>query len=66
MNGSNVVELRGVEVGQLYGPYRVIREGLIPGERIVVEGLQKISNGIEVNPTLVDAETKQDDAVTGS
>jgi membrane fusion protein (multidrug efflux system) len=35
----------------------VIAEGLQPGERIVVEGLQKVKDGMTVNPKLVSLET---------
>ncbi|HVZ87179.1 MAG TPA: efflux RND transporter periplasmic adaptor subunit [Polyangia bacterium] len=39
------VKLRRVEVGQVAGPLRIIKNGVSAGERIVVEGLQKASDG---------------------
>ncbi len=48
------VEYRKVEVGQLHGALRVIKEtdrkgeGVKPGERVVVAGLQRIRAGIDV------------------
>jgi len=37
-------------VGQRVGSDWVIEEGLKPGERIVVEGLQKVREGAPVQP----------------
>jgi len=42
---KNVVEARPVKVGDLQGDSWVIREGLKPGERIIVDGLQKAQPG---------------------
>ncbi len=47
---GNKVALQPVEVGPVVGQNWLIREGLKAGERIVVEGFQKISAGIEVKP----------------
>ena len=35
-----------------------VNMGVRPGERIVVEGLQKVKEGMLVNPKSVDAEAK--------
>jgi len=35
----------------------VITDGLQPGERIVVEGLQKVKDGMTVNAKLISMET---------
>jgi multidrug efflux system membrane fusion protein len=35
------------------GDLRVIANGLNPGERVVVEGLQRVRPGAEVSPTEV-------------
>jgi len=56
VNSSNKIEMRDVEVGEMIGSLRLIREGLRPGDRIVVEGLQKIRPGVEVSATVVDPE----------
>lgn len=47
---DNKVELRRVEVGPATGDERVITKGLELGERIVVEGVQKVSDGAQVVP----------------
>jgi membrane fusion protein (multidrug efflux system) len=42
------VELRWVKVGERTGPLWVIDEGLKPGDRVIVEGLQKVRAGMTV------------------
>ncbi len=50
---DNKVSVRTVKLGPRTGPLVVVTEGLQPGERVVVEGLQKVKDGITVNPKLV-------------
>jgi len=50
VDDDNKVSLRTVQVGDRSGSDWVIAEGLKPGERVVVEGLQKIRPGLQVNP----------------
>jgi multidrug efflux system membrane fusion protein len=47
------VEFRQVELGPLHEGLRVVREGLSPGERIVVNGLMRVRPGITVSPQQV-------------
>lgn len=47
---ENKVEIRPVKVAERVGKLWVIEEGVQPGERVVVEGLQKVKAGITVNP----------------
>lgn len=47
---DNKVDLRWVKVGERVGPLWVIDEGLKPGERVIVEGLQKVKAGMAVTP----------------
>jgi membrane fusion protein (multidrug efflux system) len=46
---DNKVTIRTVKPGAKTGPLMVISEGLQPGERVVVEGLQKVKDGMTVN-----------------
>jgi membrane fusion protein (multidrug efflux system) len=48
VDASSKVAFRNVKVGQRVGPLWVIEEGLKPGERVVVEGLQRIQEGMTV------------------
>ncbi|MBV9672035.1 MAG: efflux RND transporter periplasmic adaptor subunit, partial [Verrucomicrobia bacterium] len=50
VGADNKASVRTVKVGELLGSLWVIEDGLKPGERIVVEGLQKIHDGEVVNP----------------
>lgn len=47
---ENKVEIRPVKVAERTGNLWVIEEGLQAGERVIVEGLQKVRAGITVNP----------------
>lgn len=45
---DNRIDIRTVKAGDVVGPLWIINEGLKPGERIVVEGVQKVRQGIAV------------------
>ncbi|HLK85617.1 MAG TPA: efflux RND transporter periplasmic adaptor subunit [Candidatus Binataceae bacterium] len=47
---DNRVSLRAVKIGKQAGDLRIIDEGVQPGERVITEGLQKVSDGMEVSP----------------
>jgi membrane fusion protein (multidrug efflux system) len=47
---ENKVDIRPVKVGQRSGNLWIIDQGLKPGERVVVEGLQKVKAGMSVAP----------------
>jgi membrane fusion protein (multidrug efflux system) len=57
VGADNKVSIRTVKPGVKTGTLVVISEGLQPGERIVVEGLQKVKDGMIVNPKIVSLET---------
>jgi RND family efflux transporter MFP subunit len=46
-------EYRRVKIGRLHEDLRVIEEGLSTGDKVVVNGLQRVRPGIEVNAQLV-------------
>ncbi|MFC0218881.1 membrane fusion protein (multidrug efflux system) [Pseudochelatococcus lubricantis] len=50
VGANNVVEVRPVRAGRIVGERWVISEGLKPGEKVVVEGFQKIRPGAPVAP----------------
>lgn len=52
---DNKVAMRIVKAGPRVGSAWVIDEGLKPGERVIVEGLQKVRDGATVNPKPVDS-----------
>ena len=55
VGNDNKVSLRTVSVGERTGAMWIIDEGLKPGERVVVEGVQKVRDSMPVKPTLVAA-----------
>ena len=55
VNDSNKVDIRTVTVGPKVDSLWVIERGLRAGERVVVEGTQKVHEGMAVTPTPFDA-----------
>jgi membrane fusion protein (multidrug efflux system) len=51
---GDTIEMRPVKTGARLGTLYVIEAGLQPGERVVVEGLQKVQKGMKVQPTMVE------------
>lgn len=47
---TNLVSQRYIVTGDVLGTEIVILDGLVVGEQVVVEGLQRIRPGVEVNP----------------
>jgi membrane fusion protein (multidrug efflux system) len=47
---ENKVQIRRVEVGSRVGKNWIVTKGLNPGERVIVEGVQKVTEGSEVKP----------------
>jgi membrane fusion protein (multidrug efflux system) len=55
VGADDVVRLRPVKVGARVGTERVIEQGVAAGERVVVEGVQKVHDGTKVTPKPVSA-----------
>jgi membrane fusion protein, multidrug efflux system len=47
---NNTVDIRPVTLGETIGRGWIVSEGLKPGQRVVAEGLQKVRQGMRVNP----------------
>jgi membrane fusion protein (multidrug efflux system) len=56
VGGDNKVTIRSVTVGPQMDTRWVIENGLNPGERVVVEGVQKVRTGVRINPKPFDTE----------
>ncbi|TNF56691.1 efflux RND transporter periplasmic adaptor subunit [bacterium] len=52
VTGDNKIERRAVKAGPKVGAFWLITEGLKPGEQVVYEGMQKIKDGVVVNPVV--------------
>ena len=50
VDADNTVRIRNVKVGERSDALWIIEEGLKPGERVIVEGVQKVKEGIQVKP----------------
>ncbi len=50
VGSDNKVSIRAVKAGERVGTMWIIDQGLKPGERVVVEGVQKVREGALVNP----------------
>ena len=52
VGADDKVSIRQVTLGKLSDDFRIIESGVTPGEHVVTQGLQKVSDGMEVVPTL--------------
>jgi RND family efflux transporter MFP subunit len=50
VNDQNVVERRDVKLGRLHDGLQVIREGVNPEDRVIVNGIQRARDGAKVEP----------------
>ena len=64
VDSDNKAHIRPVKVGERSGAMWIIEEGLKPGERVVVEGIQKVKEGTAVNPKPFEAPAKIEPAGT--
>jgi membrane fusion protein (multidrug efflux system) len=51
VGADNMVTLRTVSPGESVGDLLIVRDGLKPGERVIVDGIQKARPGSPVNPS---------------
>jgi membrane fusion protein (multidrug efflux system) len=56
VKADDTIEMRVVKPAERIGNLIILDSGLKPGERIVVEGLQKVRGGVKVKPQLVPLE----------
>lgn len=59
VNDENVVERRNVTATEVVGDTKIIEKGLAASERVVVQGLQRAREGIEVKPKEVEPGEKE-------
>lgn len=52
VNSQQMVEQRYVETGDQVGTELVVNDGLQAGESVIVEGLQRVRPGVQVDPVL--------------
>jgi RND family efflux transporter MFP subunit len=60
VDGQNKVSIRTIQVGDRVGNEWIVSDGLKLGERVIVEGVQKVRPGMQVNPKPFAEETSGD------
>jgi RND family efflux transporter MFP subunit len=60
VTADKTIEKRSVELGGVHDSLRAIVDGIKPGERVVVDGLQRIRPGMTVESKLIEMPTYQD------
>ncbi|MCD4680387.1 MAG: efflux RND transporter periplasmic adaptor subunit [Bacteroidales bacterium] len=58
VNSENKVESRQIKTRSRIGDMWLIKEGLNPDDKVVLEGLQKVSEGMEIKSVITDFESK--------
>jgi len=58
VSDSNIVSSRSVVMGTTIGDFWLVLDGLAPGERVVIDGLQKVRTGMEIIPVQQDFKSK--------
>ena len=54
---ENKVAIRSIRIGDKVDKDVVVLDGLTPGERVIVEGMQKVRPGSQVNPSIAGVST---------
>jgi len=66
VGSDDKVSLRRVEPGPSAGALRIVDKGISPGERVVVEGVQKVTDGAKVVATLAPEQAAPSAAPAGA
>jgi RND family efflux transporter MFP subunit len=66
VGANNVLEYRAIKTGPIVDGLRVVREGLAAGDRIVVNGMQRVRAGMPVTPQMVPMDETAAPAVAGA
>lgn len=53
---DNIAQERRLELGEVIGSSQVVKSGLKVGEKVIIQGLQKVQNGAPVNAALVQSD----------
>ncbi len=54
VNSKNVVESRQIVPGDKIGDLQIVNEGLKSGDNVIIDGIQKVTNGVEVKASVVE------------
>ena len=62
VGSDDVVKTKVVQIGNRIGDLWLIKDGLLPEDRVIVEGLQKVTTGMKVVPIMTEFERQTPDA----
>ena len=58
INNENKVETKQIVAGETIGDLLLVKEGLQAGDKVVIDAIQKVGSGMEVNPQLIEFESQ--------
>ncbi len=58
VNAENKIEARQIVPGQKVGDYLLVNDGLQPGEKIVIDALQKVRSEMEISPVVTEFQSQ--------
>lgn len=53
VNAENIAEERRLVLGDVLGSEQIVKDGLKAGDKVIIQGLQKVKNGIKVKAALI-------------
>jgi membrane fusion protein (multidrug efflux system) len=65
VGADNKAQFRRLNAGPVIGGFRVVREGVQPGEKVIVEGIQRVRPDMVVEPVLIPADSLAPAATPG-
>jgi membrane fusion protein (multidrug efflux system) len=54
VNKENKIESRQIKISDTFADYYVVSEGLLPEDKLVLEGIQKVRSGMEIVPVITE------------
>jgi membrane fusion protein (multidrug efflux system) len=66
VSADNKVSIKSVKMGPKIGTFWIVDEGLTSSDRVVVEGFQKVREGMEVRPEPYKSEVTETSGITGN
>ena len=60
LNDNNMIGTKNITLGGLTEGLRIVEDGLLPGDKVVIKGIQMLREGMPVTPEMVTIEAKMD------
>ncbi len=54
VNSENIIESKQIIIGEKIGEFLIVKEGLISGDKVILEGLQKVRPNLKVVPIITE------------